>query len=364
MEREFTRNKRGLSLIVSILMVVLLVFVAIGIVWFVVRNVLEEGSGGISLRGFSVDLEINNAFVEEGNIHVNVERNPGKGNLVGIKFIFYDETESEGIEINTSLSELEKKSFDFTLVILDTSEVNKVAIAPIYESNSGERVLGDIMDTYTIGAGTGEPDPETCTPDVDPCGSWVCGNVMNGTCGEISCGPCSGTCVEGVCEGCTPDCTGKECGDDGCGGSCGPCDGTCTDGVCEGCTPDCTGKECGSDGCGENENCGACAGTCVDGICIIETSVNNGTVGDTWPPGVGVVMYFDSEDLPKVDVDYTHYYISFSGSETGCLLIADFVTPDFPEIYNKTHIRFNFPSEIQTGDTYHIWETQEGCLAA
>ena len=32
---------------------------------------------------------------------------------------------------------------------------------------------------------------------------------------------------------CVPDCTGKTCGDDGCGGTCGPCtDGTCTDGTC------------------------------------------------------------------------------------------------------------------------------------
>ena len=34
-------------------------------------------------------------------------------------------------------------------------------------------------------------------------------------------------CVDGECVSCTPDCTDKECGDDGCGGSCGECsDGT------------------------------------------------------------------------------------------------------------------------------------------
>jgi len=34
---------------------------------------------------------------------------------------------------------------------------------------------------------------------------------------------CSFGCENGKCKGCTPDCTGKECGDDGCGGSCGEC---------------------------------------------------------------------------------------------------------------------------------------------
>ncbi len=36
-----------------------------------------------------------------------------------------------------------------------------------------------------------------------------------------------------VADSCTPSCTGRACGDDGCGGTCGTCaDGTCSDGVC------------------------------------------------------------------------------------------------------------------------------------
>ena len=91
----------------------------------------------------------------------------------------------------------------------------------------------------------------------------------------------NGVCVEesgakfGVC--CTPDCTGKECGDDGCGGSCGTCTApqTCGGGgtvnVC-GCTPRTTcpaGDNCGSvpDGCGGTLDCGACTApeTCGGG---------------------------------------------------------------------------------------------------
>jgi hypothetical protein len=75
---------------------------------------------------------------------------------------------------------------------------------------------------------------------------------------------------------CTPACTGKNCGDDGCGGSCGSCPSgeTCSSGgVCEGggCTPSCTGKTCGDDGCGgscgscpSGQTCGA-TGTCTGG---------------------------------------------------------------------------------------------------
>jgi hypothetical protein len=99
---------------------------------------------------------------------------------------------------------------------------------------------------------------------------------------------------DGSAAPCQPTCQGRDCGDDGCGGSCGQCTGSsscqeskclcpqflclgecctegadCTAGGC--CTPRCEGKTCGSDGCGGS--CGACdtgvpcgAGRCVDAV--------------------------------------------------------------------------------------------------
>jgi endonuclease/exonuclease/phosphatase family metal-dependent hydrolase len=59
-------------------------------------------------------------------------------------------------------------------------------------------------------------------------------------------------------ESCVPNCLGKQCGSDGCGGSCGSCSGenVCTKGNCV-CQANCTNKECGeSDGC--SGKCTAC----------------------------------------------------------------------------------------------------------
>ncbi len=73
-------------------------------------------------------------------------------------------------------------------------------------------------------------------------------------------------CVEAKC--CQPNCEGKLCGDDGCGGSCGTCEGaaTCQEGKCK-CTPKCEGKACGDDGCGGG--CGNCQAdqACKEGKC-------------------------------------------------------------------------------------------------
>ncbi len=131
------------------------------------------------------------------------------------------------------------------------------------------------------------------------CRDWAC--CADSDCPEQSiCDPETHTCQ------CIPDCTGKSCGDDGCGGRCGICGElqTCSNGVCVCaagaifceeacrdwkccsnddcpensvcdpethsclCVPDCDGKTCGPDDCGGS--CGSCSTqqTCTDGICV------------------------------------------------------------------------------------------------
>ncbi|MFH2009706.1 MAG: hypothetical protein ABI333_24140, partial [bacterium] len=106
-----------------------------------------------------------------------------------------------------------------------------------------------------------------CEPDCVGrcCGSDGCDGVCADACGdtqefcdEDSC-TCSSTCVPSSCSA-----LGKECGTwpDGCSGvtDCGSCPGSqvCDDnGACPECVPDCTGRCCGPDGCG-----GSCPDTC------------------------------------------------------------------------------------------------------
>ena len=166
----------------------------------------------------------------------------------------------------------------------------------------------------------------SCTPDCEGknCGDDHCG----GSCGK--CGPGQVCTEHGKC--CTPHCEGKECGPDGCGGSCGQCDypveycmwGKCVNdygctphdypgcpscsceecvcskdpeccklywdigcanlcekecGGCKACVPDCTGKECGDDGC--HGECGYCpkGKTCYKGKCVEHCSCGDRECG-------------------------------------------------------------------------------------
>ena len=110
------------------------------------------------------------------------------------------------------------------------------------------------------------PQPD-CEPD---CTNKECGDDGCGA----SCGKCAEgeSCKDGSCQAgpCEPDCAGAECGDDGCGGSCGQCPGgwKCQMGHCATeCQPNCANKECGDDGC--DGLCGSCSvgESCVDGAC-------------------------------------------------------------------------------------------------
>ena len=135
-----------------------------------------------------------------------------------------------------------------------TTDVDIIELAAQIDSHDG----AEVADGETI---------DICVPD---CTEAMCGDGDG--CGGLCQGLCLGEqeeCLDGVCL-CVPDCEGKECGGDGCGGSCGECQGpqdTCVDGICV-CQPLCEGKDCGDDGC--EGSCGECEEhwECDSGICF------------------------------------------------------------------------------------------------
>ena len=199
-------------------------------------------------------------------------------------------------------------------------------------SCGGEGFTGaDPSGTYPLECGLPNPVPEDCVEvEVGSCVGMCGGQSADGSCycDEMCAG--YGDCCADYCDACgdvypencgpcTPDCAGKICGADGCGGFCGTCpeglgcsaDGTeclevgscadvcgtgpadescfcddlcneygdccpdycdeCADmypEFCGGCTPDCAGKECGFDGC--DATCGTCetGEMCADFMCV------------------------------------------------------------------------------------------------
>ena len=144
---------------------------------------------------------------------------------------------------------------------------------------------GDVSADPDLGAETRRP-ADTGVPDLKGDGQEPCTPQCQGKeCGDDGCGGECGTCPvaaplckDNVCAvaGCVPDCEGKECGADGCDGECGVCPEAaphCTNHMCavEECFPDCEGKECGNDGCGGKcGDCPAVAPFCQGYVCTVE----------------------------------------------------------------------------------------------
>ena len=116
----------------------------------------------------------------------------------------------------------------------------------------------------------GTPEAQDEFFEVVQCILWQCGLDLSVECmvGAMA-GPCQAAYAK--CQDCSPDCTAKECGPNGCGGSCGICSAGyyCDNYKCKpDCTGSCVGKECGDNGCGGS--CGQCGADeeCQAGVCI------------------------------------------------------------------------------------------------
>jgi hypothetical protein len=139
----------------------------------------------------------------------------------------------------------------------------------------------------------------SCTPS---CGTATCGDDG---CGG-SCGECDGgrACRSGKCV-CLPldhtGCCGTEtCWFDSCDNAMDTidfCANGCADGACRDCAPQCEalGRQCGDDGCGGS--CGACpeGTTCEAGLCACNAHDHKGCCGNA-------VCWFNSCDAPEAEV--------------------------------------------------------------
>ncbi|MDO8459786.1 MAG: hypothetical protein Q7S74_01630, partial [Nanoarchaeota archaeon] len=88
-------QKRGLSGIIVSVLLVLLVMVAVAIIWFFIRPLLQRVGQQIQdeLQFNSVSFTIRNIKVDsQNNMEFILQRNAGKGNVVGFVIVLEDTT--------------------------------------------------------------------------------------------------------------------------------------------------------------------------------------------------------------------------------------------------------------------------------
>ena len=246
-------NKSGLSRIAINLIIILLIVIIAGVIFFLVRDIMNNQGKQEVFDDSTLDLKISQVQkINDNTLDVTVKRNEGEGEFVALSFAVDDGALMEVIRKNISMEELENETFSLNFVLLNSSKIKRVSVTPIFIDKDGNEVIGNVKDEYI-------------TPN-------VCSNYCptGAQCGVNDCGvKCGSGCNSGyLCL--NYKCIKEKTSSGGGGGSSGG--GSTTT-----CTDTCASlvKQCGTQTiCGVSTNCGTCSTgyVCNLGLCIEEST--------------------------------------------------------------------------------------------
>ncbi|MBS3084635.1 TIGR03790 family protein [Candidatus Pacearchaeota archaeon] len=145
-------KKRGLSTVVSSIVIVLLVVTAAGVLWNPIKTLLENSESSISTQDFLVNLVIKSVMVDssENSASIKIRNNVGTENIniTSIDFLFEDEFHSEliRVQIPEGFSEIGEKTFTLNLSRdqINVDLLKKISIIPIYTESNGKEISSSI----------------------------------------------------------------------------------------------------------------------------------------------------------------------------------------------------------------------------
>lgn len=147
------KNNKGLSTVVTTLIIILLVLVAVGIIWGVVNNLLGKSKSTIESSTKCLDLEVrankviewdDNDTLGAGDYNITLKRTAsGEDEVVYTKLVLYSATgNTPVIDFGVSLLPLETKTQWITSEQTSNfTEGNKIEVTTYYLDESGNEKL-------------------------------------------------------------------------------------------------------------------------------------------------------------------------------------------------------------------------------
>lgn len=154
------KDKRGLSTVVTTLIIILLVLVAVGIIWVVVRNLIETGSEDIDLgtqcttevdvRATAVDncVVVNSYY----RCNVSVVRESGSVEIGGVKLVFHNTTSDISgnvVDVNGTIGLLSTKATSQVNTTL-TVKPDQVDVLAYFKDASGNDYICPQKRTFNF----------------------------------------------------------------------------------------------------------------------------------------------------------------------------------------------------------------------
>ena len=145
-------NKKGLDAIVTTIIIILLALVAIGIIWAVLRNVVQQGSEQVDVNAKCIAVDIRADKVvpvvgESGNYSVTLKRAAGGEAIGGVKVNIFNDTANSGVtDFGVTLDPLDTK----TQVIVGVAGANKLEYTAFFTDASGNEKACSQTGTFTF----------------------------------------------------------------------------------------------------------------------------------------------------------------------------------------------------------------------
>jgi hypothetical protein len=149
---KYFPNKRGLSGIITLMLIVGIAVVAVGVVWFTINNLVSEQTEELasSSNCLSVVLEITSVGTCEAgstSCNVTVERKSGGGDIEGVRAIVTDDSGTLSGDYTGSFGPLEMKTISATGTAL-AANATTAKVAVLIEDSSGDTYVCNVIDSY------------------------------------------------------------------------------------------------------------------------------------------------------------------------------------------------------------------------
>ena len=155
-------EKRGLSTVVTTLIIILLVLVAIGIVWIVIKGIIESGTQSVDYATKCLRVDVRATAVACANQSTNAEcsvtlTRKASGDVIkGVKLVFYNNASQvssvfDSTDYGTGTTDIAPLAIKTTSIITTgLANVNKVDVTPFFLDQAGNEQVCTTTNSFSF----------------------------------------------------------------------------------------------------------------------------------------------------------------------------------------------------------------------
>lgn len=150
------KNRKAMSAVVTSVILIALVLIALGVVWAVISNLIQERSGTIDVQNKCLDMSVKaiatSSVCDATGCTVTLRREGGTGTIEGAKVLMTDgSTYSNAVTYTGDIAPFETASAVFDAAAMNSIVPTKVEVSVgVLDESTGDTVYCSNPTTYII----------------------------------------------------------------------------------------------------------------------------------------------------------------------------------------------------------------------